>query len=105
MYFLYGNPSRSLPEQWFTTTVLLRDVAVDGSVCVGDSPDLPAGGGFGAMAGRVEIRRAESTIAPLTRHPAGCRSGCGLLASRRPTVPASDDADERSAWLSGARPA
>jgi uncharacterized membrane protein len=28
MYYLYGNPSRSLPEQWFTTTVLLRDFAV-----------------------------------------------------------------------------
>jgi uncharacterized membrane protein len=28
MYFLYGNPNRSLPEQWFTTTVLLRDIAV-----------------------------------------------------------------------------
>jgi uncharacterized membrane protein len=28
MYLLYGNPNRSLPEQWFTTTVLLRDIAV-----------------------------------------------------------------------------
>ncbi|QUR65718.1 glycosyltransferase family 87 protein [Mycobacterium spongiae] len=28
MYYLYGNPSRSLPEQWFTATVLLRDIAV-----------------------------------------------------------------------------
>src|ERR1700731_1629325 len=28
MYFLYGNPSRGLPEQFFTTTVLLRDIAV-----------------------------------------------------------------------------
>jgi uncharacterized membrane protein len=28
MYFLYGNPNRSLPEQVFTTTVLLRDIAV-----------------------------------------------------------------------------
>ncbi|CAM3050107.1 hypothetical protein BST27_14845 [Mycobacterium intermedium] len=28
MYYLYGNQSRSLPEQWFTTTVLLRDLAV-----------------------------------------------------------------------------
>ena len=30
MYYLYGNPNRSLPEQWFTTTVLLRDLAVIG---------------------------------------------------------------------------
>ncbi len=29
MYYLYGNPNRSLPEQFFTTTVLLRDVVVD----------------------------------------------------------------------------
>ncbi|OBG56311.1 hypothetical protein A9X03_14335 [Mycobacterium sp. E1715] len=28
MYYLYGNPNRSLPEQFFTTTVVLRDVAV-----------------------------------------------------------------------------
>lgn len=28
MYYLYGNPNRSLPQQWFTTTVLLRDIAV-----------------------------------------------------------------------------
>ncbi|WP_118913760.1 glycosyltransferase family 87 protein [Mycobacterium shigaense] len=28
MYFLYGNPNRSLPEQFFTATVLLRDIAV-----------------------------------------------------------------------------
>lgn len=28
MYYLCGSPSRSLPEQWFTTTVLLRDIAV-----------------------------------------------------------------------------
>ena len=28
MYYLYGNPNRGLPEQFFTTTVLLRDVAV-----------------------------------------------------------------------------
>jgi uncharacterized membrane protein len=28
MYYLYGNPNRGLPEQFFTTTVLLRDIAV-----------------------------------------------------------------------------
>ncbi|WAC91597.1 glycosyltransferase family 87 protein [Mycobacterium sp. Aquia_213] len=28
MYYLYGNPNRSLPAQFFTTTVLLRDIAV-----------------------------------------------------------------------------
>jgi uncharacterized membrane protein len=28
MLYLYGEQNRGLPEQWFTTTVLLRDVAV-----------------------------------------------------------------------------
>jgi uncharacterized membrane protein len=28
MYFLYSVPDRGLPQQWFTATVLLRDVAV-----------------------------------------------------------------------------
>ncbi len=28
MYYLYGNPNRSLSEQWFTATVLVRDIAV-----------------------------------------------------------------------------
>jgi uncharacterized membrane protein len=28
MYYLYTVPNRGLPEQWFTATVLLRDVAV-----------------------------------------------------------------------------
>ena len=30
MYFLYGEQNRGLPEQWFTATVLLRDIAVVG---------------------------------------------------------------------------
>ncbi|HEU4362251.1 MAG TPA: glycosyltransferase family 87 protein [Mycobacterium sp.] len=30
MYYLYGVENRGLPEQWFTATVLLRDVAVLG---------------------------------------------------------------------------
>jgi uncharacterized membrane protein len=28
MYYLYSVPNRGLPEQWFTATVLLRDIAV-----------------------------------------------------------------------------
>ena len=32
MLFLYGEQNKGLPEQWFTTTVLLRDVAVLGLV-------------------------------------------------------------------------
>jgi len=61
MYVLYGNPERALPEQVFTTTVLLRDVAVvalcalvirqiyrpqDDLVRWGGRVDDPAGGPF-----------------------------------------------------------
>jgi len=28
MLYLYGEQNKGLPEQWFTTTVLLRDIAV-----------------------------------------------------------------------------
>ena len=42
MLYLYGEQNKGLPEQWFTTTVLLRDIAVVGAVRVGDPPDLPA---------------------------------------------------------------
>lgn len=61
MYYLYGNPNRSLPEQFFTSTVLLRDIAVV-ALCVlvirqiyrpdedlvrwGGRVDDPAGGAF-----------------------------------------------------------
>jgi uncharacterized membrane protein len=30
MLYLYGDANKGLPEQWFTTTVLLRDIAVMG---------------------------------------------------------------------------
>ncbi|OBA72019.1 hypothetical protein A5641_08755 [Mycobacterium sp. 1554424.7] len=61
MYYLYGNPNRGLPEQFFTTTVLLRDIAVmalcvlvvrqiyrpeDDLVRWGGRVDDPAGGPF-----------------------------------------------------------
>jgi uncharacterized membrane protein len=61
MYFLYGNPNRGLPEEFFTTMVLLRDIAVM-ALCVlvirqiyrpdedlvrwGGRVDDPAGGSF-----------------------------------------------------------
>jgi len=61
MYVLYGNSNRSLPEQFFTTTVLLRDIAVvvlcalvirqiyrpeEDLVRWGGRVDDPAGGAF-----------------------------------------------------------
>jgi uncharacterized membrane protein len=32
MYYLYGEANKGLPEQWFTATVLLRDIAVLGLI-------------------------------------------------------------------------
>ncbi len=61
MYYLYSVPDRGLPEQWFTATVLLRDLAVlglcalvirqiyrpeDDLVRWGGRVDDPAGGVF-----------------------------------------------------------
>ena len=47
MLFLYGEQNRGLPEQPFTAMVLLRDIAVIGSVRLGDPPDLSPGTGLG----------------------------------------------------------
>jgi uncharacterized membrane protein len=61
MLYLYGEQNKGLPEQWFTVTVLLRDVAVVGLVVLvvrqiyrpeqdlvrmGGRIDDPAGGVF-----------------------------------------------------------
>ena len=61
MLYLYGEQNKGLPEQWFTTTVLIRDVAVVGLMVVvirqiyhpeedlvriGGRVDDPAGGVF-----------------------------------------------------------
>lgn len=104
MYYLYGNPNRSLPEQFFTTTVLLRDIAVV-ALCVlvlrqiyrpsedlvrwGGRVDDPAGGPFDRAAD------APPGWLPDWLRPVG---------SRRSAVPAPDNADEEPAVASGARP-
>ena len=61
MFYLYGEQSKGLPEQWFTTTVLIRDLAVVGLIALvvrqiyrpaedlvrdRDSVDDPSGGVF-----------------------------------------------------------
>jgi uncharacterized membrane protein len=104
MYYLYGNPNRSLPEQFFTTTVLLRDVAVvalcflvlrqiyrpsEDLVRWGGRVDDPAGGPFDRAAD------APPAWLPDWLRPVG---------SRRSAVAASDSADEQPAVASGARP-
>jgi uncharacterized membrane protein len=61
MYYLYGEGNKGLPQQWFTATVLLRDIAVIGLIVLvvrqiyrpeldlvrwGGRVDDPAGGVF-----------------------------------------------------------
>lgn len=102
MYYLYGNPNRSLPEQFFTTTVLLRDVAVmvlcalvirqiyrpdEDLVRWGGRVDDPAGGPFD------RAPDAPPQWLPDWLRPVG---------SRRASAPASDDADKQPAMASGA---
>lgn len=84
MYYLYGNPSRSLPEQWFTTTVLLRDIAV--MVLCGlvvwqiyrPGRDLVRTGGPGALpaCGGVDDPVEGSLPTPPTPRQVGYRRGC-----------------------------
>ena len=85
MMYLYGEENRGLPEQWFTATVLLRDIGVI-MLCAlvirqihrpeldlvrdGGRLDDPSGGVFDE---------------PLIRRRAGCPTGCG----RRRAEPAS----------------
>ncbi|OBK33067.1 hypothetical protein A5659_23300 [Mycobacterium sp. 1165196.3] len=102
MYYLYGNPNRSLPEQFFTTTVLLRDIAVivlcalvihqiyrpgEDLVRWGGRVDDPAGGPFD--------RAPDDPLGwlPDWLRPPG---------SRRSAVPAAEHADEQAPVASGA---
>lgn len=102
MYYLYGNPNRSLPEQFFTTTVLLRDIAVivlcalvirqiyrpgEDLVRWGGRVDDPAGGPFD--------RAPDDPPGwlPDWLRPPG---------SRRSAVPAAEHADEQAPVASGA---
>lgn len=97
MYYLYGNPNRSLPEQFFTTTVLLRDVAVialcalvirqiyrpdEDLVRWGGRVDDPAGGPFD------RAPDAPPGWLPDWLRPVG---------SRRASAPVPEDADEQPA--------
>ena len=87
MLFLYGEQNRGLPEQWFTVTVLLRDIAVIGLCALvihqiyrseldlvrnGARFDDPSGGVFD---GRPTAR------------PAGCRAAGGHEQATRSAFP------------------
>ena len=66
--FYSRRAEQGLPEQWFTVTVLLRDIAVIGAVRVGDSADLSSRAGPGAHRGEVDDPSAEcSTGRRMTR--------------------------------------
>ena len=95
MMFLYGEQNRGLPEQWFTATVLLRDVAVIALCALGDSTDLPARARSSAhAAGRSTTRRAGcSSVRPMHRRT-GCPTGCARTAGRTRVTPAPDPSTE-----------
>jgi uncharacterized membrane protein len=75
MYFLYGNANRSLPEEWFTTAVLLRDIAVV-VLCAWSGRST---GPTRIWCGGRDVwttRRAGLLTARPTPRRVGCRTGC-----------------------------
>ena len=128
MYYLYGNPNRSLPEQLFTTTVLLRDIAVvalcalvirqiyrpdEDLVRWGGRVDDPAGGVFDrapdAPPGWLPdglrppgSRRSAAPALPLTATPNSRRQQGNRDAGRHSAVPALHRTRRRRALRSAA---
>ena len=85
MLYLYGEQNKGLPEQWFTTTVLLRDIAVVVLCLLVDPPDLPAGAGSGPVE-RTRRRSGRRAVRPGARQPAGLATGAPAaeaIAARR----------------------
>ena len=83
MFYLYGEQSKGLPEQWFTTTVLIRDLAVVGLIALvvrqiyrpaedlvrdRDSVDDPSGGVFDGAPDAFPSRWPQR-LRPAQRHP------------------------------------
>ena len=83
MFYLYGEQSKGLPEQWFTTTVLIRDLAVVGLIALvvrqiyrpaedlvrnRGSVDDPSGGVFDGAADAFPSRWPQR-LRPAQRHP------------------------------------
>ena len=76
MYRPVRRAEQGLPEQWFTATILLRDIAVIvlmASSLSGRSPPELGPGASGT--GGLTIRAAGFTGHP-TRRRSGCRGGC-----------------------------
>ena len=83
MFYLYGEQSKGLPEQWFTTTVLIRDLAVVGLIVLvvrqiyrpaedlvrnRGSVDDPSGGVFDGAPDAFPSRWPQR-LQPAQRHP------------------------------------
>ena len=83
MFYLYGEQSKGLPEQWFTTTVLIRDLAVVGLIALvvrqiyrpaedlvrnRGAVDDPSGGVFDGAADAFPSRWPQR-LRPAQRHP------------------------------------
>ena len=83
MFYLYGEQSKGLPEQWFTTTVLIRDLAVVGLIALvvrqiyrpaedlvrnRGAVDDPSGGVFDGAADAFPSRWPQR-LQPAQRHP------------------------------------
>ena len=84
MLFLYGEPNRGLPEQWFTATVLLRDIAVVVLCALVIRQIYRPGDGPGAMRrpGRRSRRAGCSSGRPMPRRTGCLTVGCGSPARR-----------------------
>ena len=70
MMFLYGEQNAGLPEQWFTATVLLRDIAVVGLCALVIRQIYRPGAGPGAVR-RPHRRSVGRGVRPGARRPAG----------------------------------
>lgn len=83
MFYLYGEQNKGLPEQWFTTTVLIRDLAVVGLIALvvrqiyrpaedlvrnRGSVDDPSGGVFDGAPDAFPSRWPQR-LRPAQRHP------------------------------------
>ena len=82
MYYYLGVGNKGLPEQWFTATVVLRDLAVVGAVRADRPADLPSRRRIWCAAAGWTTRSAGCSTAPRTGRRGGCRPGCIQTGSR-----------------------
>ncbi|OBH42239.1 glycosyltransferase family 87 protein [Mycobacterium mantenii] len=104
MYYLYGNPNRSLPEQFFTTTVLLRDIAVIALCALVIRQIYRPGEDLVRWDGRVDDPAGGPFDRAPDAPPGWLPDWLRPVGSRRSTAPASDDAVEQPAMASGMAP-